>query len=127
MDSMNLDNVFYMLKKGRFGRDYKSCLKRASDMTEGELAMCAPVPLECVLKEIGWKRKGGSLNYYTEIGGYYAQWSNNEQFNYLLKIKHPDKDDFLHIHDVRYLHQLQNIFKVFTGIKLPNVEELIKI
>lgn len=122
------DNIFWAKKreKGVYDRYYKR-LKRISDMTEEELKSCEPVALEDVLPELGWKCRGYSANnFFVKLEDYYIQWSNSEQLKYLLKMKHIEKDDFMHIHDVRYLHQLQNLFEAFTGIKLPNVDMLIK-
>ena len=71
-----------------------------------------------MLRDLKWKRNGGGTLYYATIDEYYLHWSGNEQLRYLLKMKHSEKDDFIHIHNVRYIHQLQNIFKAITDKEL---------
>lgn len=125
MNKFQPDNLVRLIVKYEKSR-LRIYTKRYKLLTEEEKNVCQPLPCEDILQELGWKRNGGGTLYHTEIDGYYLHWSGNEQLRFLLKMKHPEKDDFVHIHNVRYIHQLQNIVETFTGIKLPNVDMLIK-
>lgn len=69
-----------------------------------------------IMKSIGFKKN--AEHYTINMYGYEIKWTNMPQFSYPLTISHQGKDDFLHLHNVRYVHQLQNIFKYFTNQEL---------
>lgn len=69
-----------------------------------------------IMKSIGFKRH---VEHYTlNIDGYVVKWINMPQFSYPLTISHQCKDDFLHLHNIRYVHELQNIIKCFINQEL---------
>lgn len=90
--------------------------RQVKELKEHEFELCKFIPLEDALLDYGFKKNG--FNFYCERNGYLCQWSNNANLKYLLKIRHIEKDDMLHLHNVRYLHELQNIYKIFTGVEL---------
>jgi hypothetical protein len=94
----------------------RTCKVLVEDLSEVELQSCRFIPLEEALHDFGFKKNGSS--FYCKKDGYLVQWTTLPQLNGLLKIKHVEKDDVLHLHGVEYLHQLQNIYKVFTGKEL---------
>lgn len=112
------DNLVRLVAKRGRGRNPLFYIKKYKLLNDEEKNVCQPLPCEDILQKLGWKRNGGGTLYHTEIDGYYLHWSGNEQLRFLLKMKHPEKDDFVHIHNVRYIHQLQNIVETLTGIDL---------
>ena len=84
------------------------------EKVEIETTEFQPVELSAsIMKSNGFKRH---VEYYSLTkDGYTIKWINMPQFRYPLTISHQGKDDFLHMHNVRYVHELQNILKCFIN------------
>lgn len=95
------------------GNKKRTCRVLVEDLQEEELQDCEFIPLQDALQDFGFEKNGS--NFYCKRSGYFVQWSSLPQLKGLLKIKNKEKDDILHLHGVMFLHQLQNVYKVFTG------------
>ena len=84
------------------------------EKVEIETTEFQPVELSAsIMKSNGFKRH--VEHYSLTKDGYTIKWINMPQFRYPLTISHQGKDDFLHLHNVRYVHELQNILKCFIN------------
>ena len=117
MNEFQPDNLVKVVKKCPKSRP-RIYLKRYKYLTEEEKEQCQPIPCEDMLRELKWKcNKNGTLCRIIRKG-YYMHWCGEKQLRYLFRMKNLTEDDFIHIHNVRYIHQIQNIVKVITGKEL---------
>ncbi len=106
----------FYAKVDELRHDVVICNKNG-EIIEEELA---PIELTSdIMKKIGFKKKGET--YTKNINGYFVQWSDLPQLVKLLTISHQGKDEFMHKHNVYYLHQLQNAFYTMTNQEM-NIE-----
>lgn len=87
------------------------CINKNGETIEEEF-----VPIELnsdIMIKIGFKKRGET--YTKNIDGYFIQWIDLPQFTKLLTISHQGKDDFMHKHNISYLHELQNAFYIMTN------------